>query len=93
MARARRPPVYSPFAYARRAGLYKGLLGGDRRWLVVGGAAWGFRFLKKSFGKVEQVVALEKLEPGQSMLLQAIPPVTRRQRKADRKSARSGPAR
>ena len=87
MARARRPSVLSPFALARRNAIYKGLLGGDRKWLIIGGIFWGGRFLKKELGKNEQVVALEKLEPGQWMSLRAIPPTTRQQRKEAKKAA------
>jgi len=82
MARARRrTSLLSPFALARRNGLYKGLLGGDRSWLVIGGIFWGGRLLKKSLGKNEEVVALEKLEPGQWLTLRTIPQQTRKQRK------------
>lgn len=82
MARARRrTSLFSPFALARRNGLYKGLLGGDRSWLVIGGIFWGGRMLKKSLGKNEQVITIEKLEPGQHLSLRTIPQATRKQRK------------
>lgn len=86
MARTRRPAYLSPIAYARRNGLYKGLLGGDRRWLMVGGTLWGLRALRKAFGRVETVVTVEKMEPGQWMSLRTIAPLSRRER---RKAARS----
>ena len=89
MARTRRPSLLSPFALARRNGIYKGLLGGDRSWLVIGGIFWGGRFLRKSFGKVEQVITIEKLEPGQWMSLRAIPQDTRKQRAALKASDRA----
>jgi hypothetical protein len=89
MARQRRPSVLSPFAFARRNGIYKGLLGGDRTWLVLGGIVWGGRMLKKTLGKVEEVVAVEKLEPGQWMSLRTITP---QERKAERKAARAARA-
>ena len=86
MARTRRPSYLSPIAYARRNGLYKGLLGGDRRWLMVGGTLWGLRVLRKALGRTETVVTVEKMEPGQWMSLRTITPLTRRER---RKAARS----
>ncbi len=89
MARARRPSLLSPFALARRNGIYKGVLGGERKWLVIGGVFWGGRLLKKSLGKNEEVIAVEKLEPGQWMSLLAIPTPSRQQRKADAKAAKS----
>jgi len=96
MAAKRRPSYLSPLALARRNGLYKGLIGGDRRWLVVGGVVWGARFLRKSLGKSEQVVALEKLQPGQWMSLRTISPAQlkaeKRGRKVARKAARRRPA-
>lgn len=85
-ARRRRPSLLSPFGLARRNAVYKGVLGGDRTWLILGGVVWGGRFLKKSLGKNEEIVALEKMEPGQWMSLRTIPPTTRKQRRADKKS-------
>lgn len=92
MARARRPSVLSPFALARRNALYKGLLGGDRPWLVIGGVVWVVRLLRKSFGRVEQVVTIEKMEPGQWMSLRTIPAQSRGQRKAAKKTSKSAAA-
>jgi hypothetical protein len=86
MARTRRPSYLSPIAYARRNGLYKGLLGGDRRWLMVGGTLWGLRALRKALGRTETIVTVEKMEPGQWMSLRTIAPLSRRER---RKAARS----
>ncbi len=86
MARSRRPSLLSPFALARRNGIYKGLLGGDRKWLIIGGAFWGSRILKKSLGESEQIVTIEKMAPGQWMSLRTIPAPTRKQRKAERRA-------
>ncbi|MCU1368292.1 MAG: hypothetical protein JWN39_3931 [Ilumatobacteraceae bacterium] len=72
MAARRRPSYLSPLALARRNGLYKGVIGGDRKWLVIGGVVWGARFLRKAAGKSEQIVTIEKLEPGQWMSLRTI---------------------
>src|SRR5688500_15722445 len=88
MAVKRRPSMLSPFAVARRNAIYKGVLGGDRKWMIIGGTVWGVRLLRKSLGKSEQFVTLEKLEPGQWMSLRAIPPTTRKQRKAADKNAK-----
>lgn len=86
MAAARRRPSYlSPLALARRNGLYKGLIGGDRRWLVVGGTLWGLRTLRKALGKNEEVIALEKLKPGQWMSLRTI---SASEQKAERAAAK-----
>jgi hypothetical protein len=87
---ARRPGLLSPFAYARRNGLYKGLLGGDRRWLAIGGVLFLLRGARKAFGRTEEVVTVEKMTPGQWMSLRTIPAPTRRQRKAARRAERRG---
>jgi hypothetical protein len=85
---ARRPRLLSPVAYARRNGLYKGLLGGDRRWLAIGGALFLLRGARRTLGRTEQVVTVEKMEPGQWMSLRTIPAPTRRERKAARRAKR-----
>lgn len=86
MAR-RRPSLLSPTALLRRSALYKGLLGGSRGWLAVGAFLWGPKLLKKLFGKNEQILTTEKLVAGQYLSLQAIPPPTRKQRKAAKRAA------
>ncbi len=87
MTAKRRPSMLSPFALARHNAIYKGVLGGDRKWMYIGGAVWGVRSLRKALGRSEQIVALEKMEPGQWMSLRTIAPTTRRQRRAAEKSA------
>lgn len=87
MAR-RRQSILSAAALARRNGIYKGLLGGNRRWLAIGGVFWGVRVMKKMLGKNEEFVTLEKLQPGQWLSLQAIPAPTRKERRAARATRR-----
>lgn len=84
---ARRRGLLSPTALLRRSALYKGLLGGSRGWMAVGAVVWAPRLVKRVFGRNEEVVATEVLEPGQFVRLEAIRPLTRRQRKALRRSA------
>ena len=88
MAAKRRPSYLSPFALARRNGLYKGLIGGDRKWLIIGGTVWGARTLRKALGKTEQIVALEKMEPGQWMSLRTISPAEQKAERVAAKQAR-----
>ena len=83
MARSRKSAL-SPLVAARRNAIYKGLLGGDRTWLIIGAVVWLPRLVRKAFGKTEQVVALEKLLPGQALTLLAIPQKTRAERRAAR---------
>lgn len=80
------PRLLKPSALLRRNALYRGLLGGSRAWLAVGGVIWGRRALKRALGKQEQVLTVEKLLPGQAIRIDAIKPDTRRQRRAARQS-------
>ena len=86
---SRRPRLLSPIVLARRNAVYKGVLGGDRKWLTIGGILWGTRFLKKAVGRNEQVVAVEKLEPGQAVLLTTIPPLKRREKKRAKRTKKA----
>jgi hypothetical protein len=81
-----RSSLLSPFALARRNAIYKGLLGGERGWLVIGGVVWGVRLLRKALGKNEQFVTLEKLKPGEWMSIRALATPTRKQKRQARAS-------
>ena len=52
-----------------RNGLRKGLLGGSRPWLVLGGVAAGLRVLRWIAGSEPEVVYSEKLEPGETVVI------------------------
>ncbi len=80
-ARTRRPSVLSPFAFAKRAGIYRGLLGGDRRWLILGGTAIVLGRIRRMFGRTPEIVTIEELKPGHPLRLEAIPPPSRRERR------------
>lgn len=75
---------FSPSAYIRSQGLRKGLMGGNRSWLIVGGTFWGVRVLRQAMGRSERVVATEILKPGQVLRLEALAPLSRSQRKSQR---------
>ena len=79
---SRSPLPLSPIARIRRIALTKGLLGGDRRWLAVGGVFWGVRAVRLALGHRSRVVAVEVLKPGQAIRLESIPAPTRAERKA-----------
>ena len=70
----------------RRSALAKGVFGGSRGWLAVGALLWGPRLLKRLIGKHEETIATEKLVAGQFISIEAIRPLTRRQRKAARRA-------
>jgi len=52
-----------------RLGITRGLLGGDRRWLALGTAAFGVRALAKLATKESKVVYSEDLAPGESLVI------------------------
>lgn len=79
------PRLLKPSVLLRRNALYKGLLGGNRGWLAVGALIWGRGIIKRTFGKQEQVLTVEKLTKGQGLRIDAIGPPTRRQQRAARR--------
>jgi hypothetical protein len=52
-----------------RQGVSKGLMGGSRPWLVVGGVALGWQLLRRIAGGESVVVYSEKLEPGDTLVI------------------------
>jgi hypothetical protein len=80
------PRLLKPSVLLRRNALYRGLLGGSRGWLGVGALMVGWRALRKLAGKQPEVLTVEKLQPGQGVRIDAIPPGSRRQRRAARRS-------
>ena len=86
---ARRPAFLSPSYLVRRNAVYKGLFGGQRGWLALGGLIWGTRFVKKTLGRSEEYAATEVLKPGEFVTIRAIPVPTRKERKAAKRAARS----
>ncbi|MEO8264798.1 MAG: hypothetical protein ABI706_04720 [Ilumatobacteraceae bacterium] len=81
-----RPRLVSPTIALRRNAIYKGLLGGQRGWLAIGAVVWAPRLLKKALGRTEQVVATERLEPGQALRIEAIKRPTRAEDRARRRA-------
>ena len=76
---------------ARRFGLMRGLLGGSRPWLVLGGVAWTFRALQWARRPGPTTLLREELGVGETISIRLDPPEpTRRQRrKAERRRRRA----
>lgn len=55
--------------FLRRTAVSRGVLGGNRFWLVVAIVIYGRRLLKKLAGDGPELVFSERLEPGQSLLI------------------------
>ena len=56
-----------------RIGMRKGLFGGSRAWMYVGGAAALMRLLGRMASRQPETVFCEDLEPGQTLLIRHIP--------------------
>ena len=89
MPRSRGPSVLSPVRQAYSRGFYRGVVGGNKGWALVYVTISGARMLRKVFGKHPEVAAIERLEPGQFVRIEAIAPPTRRERKAAKAAARA----
>jgi hypothetical protein len=81
-----RTRLLSPTVALRRNAIYKGLLGGQRSWMVIGAFVWAPRLLKRALGRTEKIVATERLEPGQALRIEAIKRPTRAEDRASRRA-------
>lgn len=66
---------------ARRRAISRGVIGGDKGWLVVAAALFGRSALRKLSGAEPELLTIEKLEPGQFMSVEAIDPRTLRSKR------------
>ncbi|WP_419925647.1 hypothetical protein [Candidatus Poriferisocius sp.] len=63
-----------PLGYLRRQAIRRGVAGGSRAWLVVGGVAWGLRLLTRMAGTRRlRAVLTDELRPGESLLISHLP--------------------
>ncbi len=84
---ARKSSLFAPSAVLRQRSLQRGLLGGHRGWMAVGVLVWAPRVLKRRAGRNEELIATERLLPGQSIQLTALKPPTRSELKAAKRAA------
>jgi hypothetical protein len=73
---AERTPLFTPTHYLRRHSFYRGVLGGNRAWLTLFVVMVGGRVLRNLVAKTEQIAAVERLGPGQRLLITTIDPAT-----------------
>jgi hypothetical protein len=66
---------------ARRRAIIDGLLGGNRRWLVLGGLAWALRALQWASHRQSEVVYRSELLPGDTLVLAREPEKTKKAKK------------
>jgi hypothetical protein len=81
----RRANMMSPMFYLRRTAVQKGALGGNKSWMVLLVFLYAPRLMRRVFGRTEVVIARERLLPGQFMRLEALPQLSKAERKAIKK--------
>ncbi|WP_419851043.1 hypothetical protein [Candidatus Poriferisocius sp.] len=63
-----------PLGYLRRQAIVRGLVGGSRGWLVLGGVAWAIRLLSRvASTRRLRTVSTEELRPGERLLISHLP--------------------
>ena len=70
-----------PSAIIRRHFISKGLLGGNRRWLIIGGTFVGLQMLRRHLSTTEVVpVYTDELLPGEKLIITHSPRPEKRRR-------------
>ena len=70
-----------PTAIMRRRFIMRGLMGGSRKWLILGGAAWGLHYAKRILvGADPAPVYTEDLLPGEKLVITHISRPEKRRR-------------
>ncbi len=72
---------YSPTRVVIQNGLTKGIRGGNRPWLIAFLAFRGFLGLKHALSRQSEFIALDRLKPGQRILIRTIPVQSAKERK------------
>ena len=78
--------LFNPFYVLRRNALFRGLMGGNKQWLIIGAFVWAPVFLRKTFGKRPEHVAFDHLSIGHVLRLEVLPQDTKAERKAYRRT-------
>lgn len=79
--------LFAPTALLRQRSIQRGLFGGSRGWMAIGVLVWLPRIWKRFAGRQEELLATERLQPGQSIQIDAVQPPTRRELKAAKRIA------
>lgn len=62
----------------RQRGWEQGVIGGDPKWMVAGAFAGSIWLIQWAWRKEPEVVYRTKLKPGESVVVSAAPPVSKR---------------
>ena len=69
---ARRPGYLAPSAWMFQKSVRDGIFGHSRLWRIVGLVIIGRRALRKLMGSEPQTVAVERLKPGETLILRGV---------------------
>jgi len=69
-----------PVGQLRRLGFQRGVVGGNRTWLLVAVGLWLARATRRALTKTAEVAATEVLRPGESITIRALSPEPRARR-------------
>ncbi len=72
---------YSPTRFLTEKGMREGLFGGRRAWLVVFVLFRGAVAVKRAATRHEEFVALDRLKPGERIIIRSIPVSSGKERK------------
>lgn len=75
-------PWLTPVTTLRRSAMNRGLLGGSGAWTALFITLVLARRMRRVVGRSDEVVSIEKLQPGETVVLRAIAPLTRAEKKA-----------
>jgi hypothetical protein len=70
--------TFTPGLYLRRHSFYRGVLGGNRGWLTLFLVLMTGRAFRRIAAKSERTAAIERLGPGQRLVITTIDPKTER---------------
>ena len=77
-------------AFARRKAIYAGLLGGNRRWLTIGGAAWVAHWIGRVLGAGEPLPKYtQEIGAGERIVIVHEPLSPLAMKKADKKAEKA----
>lgn len=80
-----RPRLATLGSFLRAGAVRKGLIGGSTGWMVIGAFVWVPRLLRRVLGRRPEVVATERIEAGQGVVIHSYRPATRGERRAARR--------
>lgn len=87
-----------PMLYARRKAVFAGIYGGNRTWLVIGGAAWVFHWLGRLVGLADPTPRYtQELSRGERVIVvheplspAAVKKIAKKAKREERRARRRG---